>query len=98
MPDARLREPAVSTKQRPNGKPAKRTIDSRAPRGEYMVAFDTSAAAATGTLIGVKITIEPCTLSMEETARIDLSCHPLYEHLRSYCASNAPQRPAEGSR
>jgi hypothetical protein len=64
-------------------------IDSQAPQGVYMVAFDTTVA---GPLVGVKITIEPCTLDLDESTRIDLSCHPLYAHLRAYCMSNPAQK------
>lgn len=63
-------------------------IDTRAPRGEYIIAFDTDAAKATGIITGVKITIEPTTLGPEESTRIDLLDHPLYPHLRQYVLSN----------
>jgi hypothetical protein len=67
---------------------AGKSIDTRAPKGEYMIAFDTDAVKATGVLTAVKITIEPATLADDETARIDLTDHPLYPQLRQYVLSN----------
>lgn len=66
----------------------KRHMDTRAPKGEYMIAFDTATAESTGVIVGVKITIEVATLADEESTRIDLTEHPLYPQLRQYVLSN----------
>ena len=63
-------------------------IDVRAPKGEYMISFDSSATKETGFIVGVKITIEPILLGMEESTAINLMDHPLYPHLRQYVLSN----------
>ena len=52
-----------------------------------MIAFDT-AGHEHGFIAGVKITIEPAHLAMDESTRIDLTEHPLYPHLRQYVLSN----------
>ena len=67
--------------------PKPKTVDVRAPRGEYMIAFDT-AGHEHGFIPAVKITIEPAHLAMDESARVDLTDHPLYPHLRQYVLSN----------
>lgn len=64
------------------------TIDGRAPKGEYMIAFDTAAVKATGIVTAVKVTIEPATLGADESASVALIDHPLYPQLRQYVLSN----------
>ncbi len=63
-------------------------IDMRAPKGEYMIAFNTGHAGDTGFIDAVKITIEPAHLGMGEETAINLAEHPLYPHLRQYVLSN----------
>ena len=63
-------------------------IDTRAPKGEYIIAFATEALQSSGFITGVKVTIEPTTLGPDESTRIDLTDHPLYPHLRQYVLSN----------
>ncbi len=63
-------------------------IDPRAPKGEFMIAFDTSAVKSAGAIHGVKVTLEIGTLMSEESAAVNLTEHPLYPHLRQYVLSN----------
>lgn len=65
-----------------------KTIDMTAPKGEYMIAFDTTNADKSGFLNAVKVTLEPAHLAMDEVANLSLCDHPLYPKLRQYVLSN----------
>lgn len=68
----------------------------RTQPGVYHVAFSTSHTK--GYLAGVKVTLELDLIpddsnlptAMQEKMRVDLSAHPLYQHLREYCLANKP--------
>lgn len=66
---------------------SKGAIDSRAPKGSYLIAFDTISTP--GAIRAVRVTIEPDIIMPDaEEHRIDLTDHPLYPQLRQYVLSN----------
>ena len=67
---------------------ARTAIDVRAPRGEFMIAFDTTRAKEHGFVGAVKVTIEPAHLALNESTSVALCAHPLYPYLRQYVLAN----------
>jgi hypothetical protein len=59
---------------------------------KYCISFDTEEMP--GKLIGISVALDKIFIGPNDTVRIDLRNHPLYEHLECYILNN-PSNPTK---
>lgn len=68
---------------------ALKDLNNRSPVGNtFCIAFNTTKTP--GVVHALQVTLEEIVMMDDESVRVDITDHPLYQELRNFCIKNLP--------